>query len=266
MSPELPEPAPDSRPFDDYHRHHRGSRVFIGLIVIVVGVIALLDNLHVIDGHALQAWWPMVFVAIGLSKIFSRGWHSSPIFGTVLVALGAALTAQNLGYVHLDWRALWPALVILGGVMIVVRSFFPHRRRPGWRAGRGGRRGRCGPGGRRQFRQSQIDHGNALNIKTAFSGTSLRNDSQDFKGGDIDLSLAGLELDLRQASIVGEAELRISAMMSGIEIRVPTDWQVAVHGVPTMGGVEDRTVPPMNPAKRLVIRAEIVMGGLNITN
>ena len=158
MRPDLPEqPDPDAPSFDEFHRHHRGSRVVVGLIVIVVGVIALLDNLHVIDGRALEAYWPMVFVAIGLSKIFSRGWHSSPIFGTVLVAIGAALTAQNLGWIQLDWRALWPALVILGGVMIVVRSFFPHRHRPGWRAGRGGRHGRCGPG-RRQFRQSQIDH------------------------------------------------------------------------------------------------------------
>ena len=202
----------------------------------------------------------MVFVVLGLSKIFSRHWHSSRVFGAVLVALGAALTAQNLGFLRLDWRQLWPALVILFGVLLVFRSFVPGARRCGRGFGRGGRRGR-GP-----FRQSQIDHGNALNIKSAFSGASLRNDSQDFQGGDIDLSLAGLELDLRQASMTAEAELRISAMMSGVEIRVPTDWQVVIHGVPTMGGVEDRTVPPMNPAKRLVIRAEIVMGGLNITN
>jgi hypothetical protein len=238
-----------------YGDRRRGfGRPVFGLVVIVIGVLALLDNLHLVDGHALWAYWPLVFVLAGLGKIFRRGWPASPLAGGVLIAVGAAWTAQNLGYVHLNWRDWWPAFVILGGAMIVLRSLFPSHFRHRHHRFRG------------QFRQSQIDHGDALNIKTAFSGTALRNDSQDFKGGDIDLSLAGLELDLRQASINGEAELRISAVMSGVNIRVPTDWQVILHGVPTMGGVEDRSVPPMNPLKRLVIRTNIVMGGLEIKN
>ena len=240
MRPDRPD-----RPF----RH--GRRPIVGLIVIVFGTLALLGNLNVIDAHALQPYWPLAFVFVGLLGILRRRCYGPPVGAVALAVVGAAMTAQNLGYVHFNWHDWWPALIILGGVAMILRSFYPHRHR-GFRHS--------------QFRQSQIDHGNVLNIKSAFSGTSLRNDSQDFQGGIIDLSLAGLELDLRQASIVGEAQLRISATMSGVNIRVPTDWQVMVQGVPTMGGVEDRTVPPMNPTKRLVIHADVVMGGLEIRN
>ncbi len=266
MRPELPGPDSDPNPnLRPGRRHHRGNRAVVGMVVIVVGVLALLDNLNFIDGRALQAYWPLVLIVLGLSKIFSRHWRSRPFGGTVLIVVGASLIAQNLGWLHLDWHTTWPALVILAGLMMVARSFFPgsHGRCSGRWDGRWD--GHWGEHGRR-FRQSQIDHGNVVSIKSAFSATSLRNDSQDFQGGDIDLSLAGLELDLRQASIVESADLRISSLMSGVDIRVPTDWQVIIQGAPTMGGVEDRTVPPMNPTKRLVIRVEIVMGGLEIRN
>lgn len=60
--------------------------------------------------------------------------------------------------------------------------------------------------------------------------------------------------------------LDISARFSGVELRVPRDWLVVVNIVPTMGAVNDQTVPPMNPAHRLVLRGETVFGGLEIKN
>jgi hypothetical protein len=54
--------------------------------------------------------------------------------------------------------------------------------------------------------------------------------------------------------------------MGGVAIKVPPDWQVLVQVSPTMGAVEDKTVPPMNPTKRLVIKGEVVVGGIEIKN
>jgi len=54
--------------------------------------------------------------------------------------------------------------------------------------------------------------------------------------------------------------------MGGVEIRVPREWSVVVNGSPVLGGIEDKTIPPMMPGKRLVIDGSVIMGGVEITN
>jgi len=98
------------------------------------------------------------------------------------------------------------------------------------------------------------------------SGIVLKNDSQDFRGGEINTVMGSVEIDLRQAAIASEAVLTLSIFMGGVEIKVPRDWSVSVNGTPTLGGIEDRTVPPMNPGKRLIIEGSVVMGGVEIDN
>jgi hypothetical protein len=76
-----------------------------------------------------------------------------------------------------------------------------------------------------------------------------------------------VELDLRQAAMAGpEAVLEVSARFSGIELRVPRDWHVVVDVAPTLGGVEDKTLPPANPSQRLVLRGAIAFGGVEVKN
>jgi hypothetical protein len=54
--------------------------------------------------------------------------------------------------------------------------------------------------------------------------------------------------------------------MGGVEIKVPRDWSISIVGTPTLGGIEDKTIPPMSPGKRLVIEGSVVMGGVEIGN
>ena len=81
------------------------------------------------------------------------------------------------------------------------------------------------------------------------------------------LTFGGLELDLRQAVMEApEATIDIQATLSGIEVRVPRDWQVVVQLAATLGAVEDKTVAPASPGHRLVLRGEMTLGGLEIKN
>jgi hypothetical protein len=54
--------------------------------------------------------------------------------------------------------------------------------------------------------------------------------------------------------------------MGGVEIKIPLDWTVVYKGTPVMGGVEDKTIPTPNPAKRLTITGTVIMGGIEIRN
>jgi hypothetical protein len=81
------------------------------------------------------------------------------------------------------------------------------------------------------------------------------------------LTMSGLELDLRQAVMeVPEAILHIKASLSGIELRVPPGWQVVAQLRATLGAIEDKTTPEPSPGHRLVLRGEVVLGGLEIKN
>jgi cell wall-active antibiotic response 4TMS protein YvqF len=50
-----------------------GRSIVGGLVIITIGVIFLLDNLGVLEGHAFARWWPLVLVVIGVSKLVLRG-------------------------------------------------------------------------------------------------------------------------------------------------------------------------------------------------
>jgi predicted membrane protein len=226
---------------------HPGHRILFGLAVIGVGVLALLDNLHFFDTALLRTFWPLGLVLWGLGRLAWPRHRGSGLFGLILIGVGLMLTGQNLGYVHFHWRDWWPVFIILAGLSILMRGFFPGRR-----YGRG-------------FQTSTLEHGERVDINASFSAVSQRNDSGVFKGGRISSTFGGVELDLTQAVIDGpEARLDISARFSGIELRVPRGWQIVIEVPSTFGGVEDKTVPSMNTGPRLVLCGEVMFGGVEV--
>jgi len=99
------------------------------------------------------------------------------------------------------------------------------------------------------------------------SGLNRGNNSKTFHGGDLTAVLGGCEIDLRQASIEGEAIIDVFAMWGGIEIRVPENWSVSGRVTPILGGYEDKTRPARDAtAQRLVVRGFVIMGGVEIKN
>ncbi|WP_457325673.1 LiaI-LiaF-like domain-containing protein [Roseateles sp. P5_E11] len=241
------------RPNRIRHRppYHPAHRVVFGLGVIGIGTLALLDNLHVFGMPLLRTFWPLALVLFGLSRIVWPRHAGNWLFGIALVIVGAVMTAQNLDLVSIRLRDWWPVFIILAGLSILARGMFPRYRGAGACADT----------------PSTLEHGDRIAIDASFSAIRQQNDSRAFKGGRIDVTFGGVELDLRQAAIEGpEAVLEISARFSGVELRVPRDWQVIVDIAPTLGGVEDRTVPPMNPTQRLVLRGDAMFGGVEVKN
>jgi predicted membrane protein len=229
------------------------SRIVFGVFIIAVGIVALLDNLHLFDARAVQPYWPLVFVALGVLKLSRHRHGRGYVTAGALIVVGALLTLQNLGVFHLQLRDWWPVLLILGGISVVTRGFRFRGDRDPARSFHGGR-------------DERLEHGSRIEASAVLSGIVLRNDSQDFQGGDITAVMGGVELDLRQAAIVTDAVLHLSVVMGGIEIKVPREWSVLLGGMPILGGIEDKTVPPMNPGKRLVIEGSVIMGGVEISN
>jgi predicted membrane protein len=102
---------------------------------------------------------------------------------------------------------------------------------------------------------------------TAFLGGSERyNNSPSFRRGDASAIMGGVQLDLRDAVMEGNrATLEVSAIMGGIDIRVPRDWTVVNHVTPILGAVKD-TTRSGDANKKLFLEGTVLMGGLEIKN
>ncbi len=228
------------------------SRVVFGAFIVVVGLFALLDNLHLFDSHLVQPYWPLVFVALGGLKLSNTRRPNSLFVGGALIVVGAGMTLQNLGLLHFEWRQMWPLALIWVGLSVITKGFIV----------RGDVTCRAAPG----QREERVEHGSRVDASATMGGIVLKNDSQAFTGGEINAVMGAVELDLRGAAIATEAVLHLSIVMGGVEIKVPREWAIVVNGSPLLGGMEDKTVPPMSPGKRLVIEGSVIMGGVEISN
>ncbi len=242
------------------------NRVVLGAIIIGFGLLALVDNLHLFGMVDIFTFWPSVFIVVGILKIFQTQTRSGYIFGATLIALGVLFTLEHLGFFYFRMRDLWPLFLIGAGVLIVSKGWV--EKGTGESEGGGFLGQHFGP---TQFRHTSAaythaDANSTLNIAAIMSGNKVRKDTQDFRGGEITAIMGGVEIDLRQASIQGEAVLNVFATWGGIVLKVPTDWSVMSNAIPVLGGIEDKTVPPAMIGKRLIIEGYVVMGGVEIKN
>ncbi len=105
-----------------------------------------------------------------------------------------------------------------------------------------------------------------INFVSVVGSSNRRVTSQNFRGGEVTAILGGADLDLRQASIQGEAVLNVFSLAGGITIKVPVDWTVVMEGTAIIGGFEEKTAPPSAGGKRLVLRGYSILGGLEVRN
>ena len=223
------------------------SQVVLGLLVVGMGVLFLLDNLDILDFHHAIGFWPLVFVVAGCAALFGNGPRSGNYMGGVLIAIGLLMILGRMGYFYISWGTLWPLVMIALGGLVLYRSLGPGR------VARHAAVAGAGPD-------------NVVDIVAVLGGFERRVSAQDFRGGEITAVMGGCALDLREASIVKEAVINVFTIWGGINIKVPPDWTVVLHGTPLMGGFSEKTATPPDGSKRLVITGYAIMGGVEVRN
>ena len=118
-------------------RQRYTGRLFIGLIVLTLGVLFMLDNFGFVDAHQALRWWPATFIAYGAMRVLGIGCRRGFVAGAVWMLFGALLLFGSLGYYPLSWNLIWPVLLIFWGIAILRgRGRFigvAGYRRRGWR-------------------------------------------------------------------------------------------------------------------------------------
>lgn len=232
------------------------QRLVPALVLIAVGGIFLLSNLHVVRMRELWQYWPVVLMVAGVFKLADAQDARDRTAGGILLAGGSILLASNLGLIPINIWALWPLLIIGVGVyMLIDRSAGPKIefdiRYPGKPAN--------GPRG-------WTRHETAV-----FSGGKRRIAVDDFQGAKYDCVFGGYEIDLRGSQILGDsAVIEINAIFGGAEVKIPTNWNVVMQAAGVFGGFADSTDHP-NPAvtpniKQVFVRGAAVFGGAEVKN
>jgi predicted membrane protein len=243
----------------DARRAGRGmtSQVLMGVLVIAIGLLFLLDNLDIIDIHDALAFWPLVFIFAGVAKLLDTTSPDGYLVGLAGIGIGVTMILHRLGIIYFSWRAVWPLILIGVGALVVYRAM------TGQRSARFGVAAADGKDGM----QAPFDAGaQTVDVTAVLGGFERRVHSKDFRGGEVTAVMGGCALDMRDASIVGEAVIHVFAFWGGVTLKVPPDWTVVLEGTPIMGGFEEKTLAPPDNSKRLVVRGYAIMGGVEVRN
>lgn len=235
-------------------------RIFIGFFIVLFGSLLLLNNLGITDFETFdlfKVFWPGIFIIWGFNFLTesissanrrgSIGW-SQLISGLVLFGLGIILLGRNIGWFNIDltnfWRYFWPVIIIFVGLSLL-----------------------------RGMISGKDDSHFAI-----MSGVEKGKTPWKLKSDSYIAIMGGIELDLTTAEIPDEdIKLDLTAIMGGIDIKVPQNLNVICEGTVILGGlsflgddaggiiVSKKTEQIVDPeGKVLRISAHAIMGGIDI--
>lgn len=186
-------------------------RALFGAILILVGLLLIMDNLHIIPHIPRDLFsWPVIFIFIGLFNLVSGNRSAAVIF----IAIGSLFYLHH--YWYFDFRTYWPAiLVIIGLVILLRRRDMAQRRSSG----------------------TDDKYFDDLNI---FGGSSKRFTSKNLEGGRVTNIFGGSDIDLRETSPVDGATIEIFTLFGGCNIIVPAHWDVSIQTTAIFGGFDDK--------------------------
>jgi hypothetical protein len=236
-----------------HHRHHNPrDKALFGVGIALVGVALLLKTLGFFY-FCYATMWPVVLIIIGLLIGFKSSFRSPASW--ILLLIGAAnLTPQFYIFGHSSSTLIWPMMLIGCGLFIALRS----RRVPHFADGR-----------RPYIMDTVTTAEDAINIDVTFGGRKEFVTSKNFKGGTITATFGGCEVNLMQADTTDKViiiDVKIS--FGGVELIVPSHWEVQNEISPAFGSVEDeRVVQPSagsGEQKTLILRGNCSFGSVEI--
>jgi len=110
------------RTFMSYPHKRSFWSIAIGLFLLVVGSLMLADNLHLVEVGSVWRFWPIMFIAVGIGKLFDERSAESRRDGLFWFFLGSWFLVCEFELFGLSYGTSWPLLLIGWGIAMVLRS------------------------------------------------------------------------------------------------------------------------------------------------
>ncbi len=104
----------------------------------------------------------------------------------------------------------------------------------------------------------------AINITSSFGEKTQYIQTNDLQYVTIDSKFSGLKIYFDQANINNQATLEIDGRFTGIELYIPSNWNVQSQVKAFFGGIEEKGRPKSNGYPVLNIQGHLTFGGIEI--
>lgn len=187
------------------------GRYLIGILIIVIGMIALLNNFGLVNisfSYLVSLLWPLLLGIAGINFIVNRRDIPGIVTGSLLIALGVVFLGNNAGFWHINmqnfWQGFWPVVIILIGVSLLGKN-----------------------------------KSNSSGHLAIMGAVEKNNAGWELESAEYVALMGGIELDIRQATFSDrEINLGLSVIMGGITVIVPEDAAVTCEGTAVLGGID----------------------------
>lgn len=213
-------------------------RTLTGIGIVIVGILALLSSLDILNlNNLFSNWWPLLVIAGGGLILLNNPRQYA--WAALVITAGALWQLRELGIIEFSiFQLFWPAVIIAIGLSVITQHSGRHTK----------------------VEASKLDNASAV-----LGGVDTKNESDDYQGGKTTAILGGVVLDLRHATIKSEAVLDVFVLCGGVEIKVPEHWIIRSEIMPILGGVENKTNVTDKPkAPILTIVGTVALGGIEI--
>lgn len=233
----------------DPQRRGFNSRIFLGIIFVLAGVVLIAGNLNVLPPNIsdILISWPMILVALGLFNLARKAYTPALIF--LLIGF-FFLMPKFMEVPEHFYQNFWPAVFIAIGLVFLFRRHHHHHWHEKW-----------------QDEKSTTD---SIDETAIFGGKDISIVNDNFTGGKVTCIFGGSKINLLYSKPAPGCTIDVETVFGGIKLIVPEDWNIKVDVVPTFGGFEDKRSPSVisrsDPNKTVVIKGTCIFGGGEITS
>jgi len=253
------------KPRNYYHsKNDMEGGVIIAFLLIAAGALMICFNTELLNTNWKSFFlsWQMLLFVVG--SICICRFHF--IFGTLFWAAGIFFLLDKMSAIYPNIFVMenftstyWPVIFIVLGIVIVLSFFI--------RSSYCGRRHLKGNWQEDFLTNEKENEDGKINFKFFFSGTEHVILDPVFKGGTIEATFGGLELDLRRTSLAeGKTFLHVNAVFGGIEIAAPDYWDIEILSNSFAGGISDTRLKArdIDHSRKLIIVGKCAFGGITI--
>jgi predicted membrane protein len=253
--------------------NNKNTGFYLGLFLAFAGIMVLLKQFNIVRFDI--SIWPLFFIAGGVINGIDKGFNR--IMPIALIVIGVFSLIPKFYILGVSSKELfWPLVLITIGVSLVInqRKKTSTVYSPNIISDVDPKENIHGFSNEltqaiEAEQEIEVQQNGLLNIEAYFGGRKEFISSKSFNGCKAVAVFGGVEINLMQAdSIAQPMVLDLKVFCGGVEIVVPSHWEIVNEVDVFLGGIEDkrvmRTAAERGDYKKLLLRGNVVCGGLEI--